>query len=233
MKSTRLPGKPLVEILGKSLVQRTYEQCLKAFDRSQVYVATDHEKIGAHCKALNMQVVMTSEACLTGTDRVAEVATQISADYYINVQGDEPVINPQDIADVAVAIEQYPGLVINGYVPVDDEAMWLSRSVPKVVVREDGRLLYMSRAPIPGNKANDFTKAWRQVCVYAYPKTALEAYVSRTTKTELEAIEDLEILRFLEMGFEVQMVKLSADSIAVDHPEDIEKVVQRLQQTNG
>lgn len=229
MKSTRLPGKPLVDILGKSLVQRTYEQCLKAFDRSQVYVATDHEKIRQHCEALNMQVVMTSDACLTGTDRVAEVTAQIPADYYINVQGDEPVINPQDIKDVAAAIEQYPGSVINGYAPVDDAEMWESRSVPKVVVREDGRLLYMSRAPIPGNKDGDFTKAWRQVCVYAYPKAALDAYVSRTQKTELEAIEDLEILRFLEIGYEVQMVKLSADSIAVDHPEDIEKVVQRLQ----
>jgi 3-deoxy-manno-octulosonate cytidylyltransferase (CMP-KDO synthetase) len=230
MKSTRLPGKPLVDILGKSLVQRTYEQCIKAFDRSQVYVATDHEKIRSHCEALNIQVVMTSENCLTGTDRVAEVATLINADYYINVQGDEPLIDPQDIKDVVAAVNQYPGSIINGYAQINDAATWESRSIPKVVIREDGRLLYMSRAPIPGNKNDDFTKAWRQICVYAYPNVALQAYVSRTQKTDLEAIEDLEILRFLEMGFEVQMVKLSADSIAVDHPEDVEKVVQRLHQ---
>lgn len=233
MKSTRLPGKPLVDIMGKSLVQRTYEQCLKAFDRSLVYVATDHEEIRAHCEYLDIQVLMTSESCLTGTDRVAEVATQIPADYYINVQGDEPVINPQDIKDVAAAIKKYPGSVINGYAPVDDAAMWASRSVPKVVVRGDGRLLYMSRAPIPGNKSGSFSKAWRQVCVYAYPKVALESYVSRGKKTELEAEEDLEILRFLEIGYEVQMVKLSTDSIAVDHPEDVEKVIERLKQADA
>jgi 3-deoxy-manno-octulosonate cytidylyltransferase (CMP-KDO synthetase) len=232
MKSTRLPGKPLVDIMGKSLIQRTYEQCLKAIDRSQVYVATDHYKIKEHCIQHGMQVVMTSEACLTGTDRVAEVAKKIPADYYINVQGDEPVINPIDIKRVVAAIQQYHGSIVNGYAPIDDKIMWESRSVPKVVFREDGRLLYISRAPIPGNKSSDFSKAWRQVCVYAYPKSALEAYVSRTQKTELEAEEDLEILRFLEMGYDVQMVELSTDSIAVDHPEDIDKVVQRLQQAN-
>jgi len=234
MHSTRLPGKPLVDIMGKSLIQRTYEQCIKAVDPSLVFVATDHGKIKAHCESFNMQVVMTSAHCLTGTDRVAEVATQIPADYYINVQGDEPVINPQDIKDVAAAIEQHPGSIINGYAPIDNAAMWDSCSVPKVVVREDGRLLYMSRAPIPGNKSGNFQKAWRQVCVYAYTKSALAAFVSRQEKTELEGEEDLEILRFLEMGYEVQMVKLSADSIAVDHPEDVERVVERLTaESNG
>jgi len=234
MHSTRLPGKPLVDIRGKSLIQRTYEQCIKAVDPSLVFVATDHGKIKAHCESFNMQVVMTSAHCLTGTDRVAEVATQIPADYYINVQGDEPVINPQDIKDVAAAIEQHPGSIINGYAPIDNAAMWDSCSVPKVVVREDGRILYMSRAPIPGNKSGNFQKAWRQVCVYAYTKSALAAFVSRQEKTELEGEEDLEILRFLEMGYEVQMVKLSADSIAVDHPEDVERVVERLTaESNG
>jgi 3-deoxy-manno-octulosonate cytidylyltransferase (CMP-KDO synthetase) len=228
MQSTRLPGKPLVDIMGKSLIQRTYEQCIKAVDPSLVFVATDHEKIKAHCESFNMQVVMTSAECLTGTDRVAEVAVQIPADYYINVQGDEPLINPQDIKDVVAAIGKHPGSIINGYAPVVDAAIWESRSVPKVVVREDGRLLYMSRAPIPGNKSGNFSKAWRQVCVYAYPKSALEAFVSRHEKTELEGEEDLEILRFLEMGHEVQMVRLSPNSIAVDHPEDVERVVEKL-----
>lgn len=228
MKSTRLPGKPLVDILGKSLIQRTYEQCLKAFDASLIYVATDHEKIKSHCENLGMQVVMTSASCLTGTDRVAEVATQIDADHYINVQGDEPIVNPQDIKDVAAAIERYPSSVINGYASVDSARMWENRSIPKVVVREDGRLLYMSRSPIPGDKSGSFSKAWRQICVYAYPKNALEAYVSRTRKTELEQVEDLEMLRFLEMGYEVQMIPLSKDSIAVDMPEDIELVKKKL-----
>jgi 3-deoxy-manno-octulosonate cytidylyltransferase (CMP-KDO synthetase) len=122
-----------------------------------------------------------------------------------------------------------PGAVFNGYTAIDNEEMWLSYSTPKVVLREDERLLYMSRAPIPGSKSGAFVKGWRQVCVYAYPKQALEDYVSRTKKTMLEDVEDLEILRFLEMGYEVKMVPLSKDSIAVDHPEDVEKVIKVLE----
>ena len=228
MKSTRLPGKPLVDILGKSMIQRTYEQCRKAFPAERIFVATDNEEIEQHCLERNIQVIMTSEECLTGTDRVAEVSNIIEADYYINVQGDEPLINPQDILDVEKAIHVAPGSIINGYAPVLDAEMWKSASTPKVVVRQDGRLLYMSRSPIPGNKTGEFEKAWRQICVYAYPKVALDAFVKAGKKTEIEEIEDLEILRFLEMGFEVQMVLLSDESIAVDHPEDVEKVVERL-----
>lgn len=228
MKSTRLPGKPLVDILGKSMIQRTYEQCLKAFPAEKIYVATDSEIIKKHCEERNIQVIMTSENCLTGTDRVAEVSNIIQADYYINVQGDEPVINPRDIIDVEKAIPLYSGAIINGYAPIREEKMWKSASTPKVVVRQDGRLLYMSRSPVPGNKNGQFEKGWRQICIYAYPKAALDAFVLTGRKTEIEEIEDLEILRFLEMGFEVQMVSLSDESIAVDHPEDVEKVCKYL-----
>ena len=97
MQSSRLPGKPLIDINGKTLLQRTYNQCAKAFPKERIYIATDNIQIENHCKAKNMQVVMTSNNCLTGTDRVAEVAEQIEADYYINVQGDEPMISSNDI----------------------------------------------------------------------------------------------------------------------------------------
>lgn len=228
MKSTRLPGKPLVDILGKSLIQRTYEQCIQAIPKERVYVATDDDLIKTHCEERGMQVVMTSSACLTGTDRVAEVAQQLEADYYINVQGDEPLINPQDIIEVERSIEKYGGEVINGFAPIEDEESYRSLSIPKVVCRPDGRLMYMSRSSIPGNKKNDFIKAWKQVCVYAFPKKALMDFASRKVKTELEEMEDLEILRFLEMGYEVRMISLSKDSIAVDNPEDVEKVEKIL-----
>jgi 3-deoxy-manno-octulosonate cytidylyltransferase (CMP-KDO synthetase) len=233
MKSTRLPGKPLVDILGKSLIQRTWEQCCKAFPSEKVYIATDDAEIEKHCNQIGMKVVMTSEHCLTGTDRVADAATQIGADYYINVQGDEPLINPQDIIDTVASIKQYPGAIINGYAEIVDPAMWDSVSVPKVVFRANGRLLYMSRAPIPGNKKKNFVKAWRQICVYAFPKTALVSFRGHEKKTPLEELEDIEILRFLELGYEVQMIKLSAASIAVDNPEDVEKVIKRLNENNS
>jgi len=227
MQSSRLPGKPLIDIAGKTLIQRTYDRCIMAVPKEQIYVATDNVEIFKHCKQSNMQVVMTSENCLTGTDRVAEVAEQIEANYYINVQGDEPLMNPQDILDTIKAAEKYTGEIINGYAPINEED-YKSLTVPKVVIRPDGRLLYMSRSPIPGNKNGSFQKAWRQVCVYAFPKIALQTFIKEGKKTPLEAQEDIEILRFLELGYEVRMIPLSVDSIAVDVPEDVERVKQKL-----
>lgn len=231
LKSTRLPEKPLVDILGQSMIKRTYNQCIKAVASSLVYVATDDKKIYDHCIANEMQVVMTSEDCLTGTDRVAEFANQIDAEYYINVQGDEPLVNPEDILLMVNAIKEFEGEVINGYAPLNSVEDYQSRSVPKLVFREDKRLLFMSRSPIPGNKADRFIEAFRQICIYGFPKRSLELFASRTEKSFFENIEDIEILRFLEMGVEVRMIEMSQDSIAVDHPEDVLKVIKRL--TNG
>lgn len=233
MKSTRLPGKPLIDILGHSLVERTWLQCCKAVPAKYIYVATDHKDIKEHCEQRGMQILMTSEDCLTGTDRVAEAAEQVVADYYINVQGDEPLINPQDILDIIDAIQKYPGEIINGYTEIKDAEMWESVSTPKVVCRRDGRLLYMSRAAIPGNKTGILKKAWRQICVYAFPKESLEVFVNTKQKTQLEEVEDIEILRFLEIGYDVRMIPLSAESVAVDNPEDVEKVIRRLRANNS
>ena len=228
-KSTRFPGKPLTDIKGKSMIQRVYEQSAKAFPADKIYVATEDSRIEDHCKSHGMQCLMTSDDCLTGTDRIAEAAQQINADYYINVQGDEPVFDPEDITKVINSLEQYKGEVINGYCAINEEVQYTSVSVPKVVFRPDGRMLYMSRAAIPGNKSKAFIKSWRQVCIYAFPKKALEDFSSIKHKTPLEDMEDIEILRFLELGYEVRMLELSDTSIPVDHPEDLEKVIKRLE----
>ncbi|OYU85082.1 MAG: 3-deoxy-manno-octulosonate cytidylyltransferase [Flavobacterium sp. BFFFF2] len=230
LASTRLPEKPLVDILGKSLLQRTFEQCLLASPKEYIVVATDDLKISNHCEERGIPVIMTSTDCLTGTDRVAEVAQQIEANYYINVQGDEPVINPDDIRDMIQAAVQYPDCILNGYTAIDSEEDYRSLTIPKVVFKPNGDLLYMSRSPIPGNKKNEFQKSWRQVCIYGFPKSALEAFVSVTEKTPLENEEDIEVLRFLELDFTVKMLPMSNDSIAVDTPEDIHKVIHRLTQ---
>jgi 3-deoxy-manno-octulosonate cytidylyltransferase (CMP-KDO synthetase) len=230
MQSSRLPGKPLIVINGQSMIKRTYNQCAKAFPENRIYIATDNVEIENHCKSENMQVIMTSQNCLTGTDRVAEVAEKIEADYYINVQGDEPLINPKDIIETESAIKKYKGEIINGYANFNDEGLYNSLSIPKMVFRPDGRLLYTSRSPIPGNKMGDFKKSWRQICIYAYPKSALKGFVAHGKKTPLEAMEDIEILRFLELGYEVRMIPLSSDSISVDIPEDVERVRLKLNQ---
>ena len=226
--STRLPGKPLLEIEGKSILQRTWERCLLAAPPEQVYVATDSTEIEAHARQAGMRVVMTSENCLTGTDRIAEFARQIPADIYINVQGDEPLIPPADIRAVMEEAARHPRDVINGYAPIESAEQHASVTIPKVVLRPDGRLLYMSRAPIPGNKEREFRMGWRQICVYAFPRDALLAFAENGAKTPLEEQEDIEILRFLELGFDVRMIPLSTGSVAVDTPEDLARVRQLI-----
>ncbi|CTP89919.1 CMP-2-keto-3-deoxyoctulosonic acid synthetase [Xanthomonas translucens pv. poae] len=226
--SSRLPDKPLLELGGIPMIVRTYRQCAQAAPAEQIVVATDCYLIRATCEQAGIRTLMTSSDCLTGTDRVAEVARQIEVDTYINVQGDDPLFNPDDLRLLIDAAATTPEAVINGYCPVASIEDFRNPSIPKVVVRPDGRLLYMSRASIPITKQGQFRRAWRQVCAYAFPKQALQAFAAVTRKTALEEIEDIEILRFLELGFEVRMVQMSDQSIAVDTPADVLRVEQAL-----
>lgn len=219
--SSRLPGKPLVELLGKSMVERTWRQCIKAVPAAQTYVATDDERIRQHCVERGIQSVITPSTCLTGTDRIAAAAKLIPAKTYINVQGDEPVIDPADIASIVAAAAKHPDEILCGYCEITDEQSFRSPTIPKVITRPDGRLLYMSRGAIPTSKSLGFVRAWRQVCVYAFPADALRAFAAHGRKTAIEEIEDIEILRFLELGYDVRMVEVSSASIAVDTPEDV------------
>jgi 3-deoxy-manno-octulosonate cytidylyltransferase (CMP-KDO synthetase) len=227
-RSSRFPGKPLTPIAGRSMLARTWDRCREAVGAERVWVATDDERIVRHAEDHGMQCVTTSEDCLTGTDRVAEAMSTIDADVYVNVQGDEPLVDPADIRRVALAGVAHPGTVINAMAPVESEDDFRSSSVPKVLAAPDGRLLYMSRGAVPTDKDLGFRRAWRQVCIYAFSPEALAAFVSVPSKTPLEEIEDIEILRFLELGFPVLMVEASATSIAVDHPADVERVEAAL-----
>jgi 3-deoxy-manno-octulosonate cytidylyltransferase (CMP-KDO synthetase) len=227
-ESTRFPGKPLTDILGKTMLLRVYEKCTSVVPATDVYVATDDARILDYCAGQNIQAVLTSKQCLTGTDRVAEFAELVAADVYVNVQGDEPVFNPADIELLLQIVQQDPDKVYGGYCAIDSEEMYLSKSVPKMVMDLNKRLMYMSRQPIPGNKAGEFKFAYRQVCAYAFPAASLKIYKGQTSKTPLEQEEDLELLRFLELGYPVNLIEMSKNSIAVDHPEDLLKVIERL-----
>ena len=226
--SGRFPGKPLANINGLPMIIRTYNQCLKATNKEKIFVATDDLRIKDLCQSKNINVVMTSKKCLTGTDRIADFAKKIKADVYINVQGDEPIFNPLDIKNLIKETKKYPNDIINGYTKIKDEKQFRSGNVPKVVFRKDGRLLYMSRSPIPATKKQKFISAWRQVCAYALPKKALKIFSHNRKKAPLEKIEDIEILRFLELGLEVRMLKMSNMSIPVDVKSDLEKVKKFL-----
>ncbi len=226
--SSRLPGKPLKDIEGVSMIERTYNKCIEALPAKDVYIATDDLMIKKHCEDFDAKVLMTSYSCLTGTDRIAEASKYIECDLIINVQGDEPIINPADIIKVINESKKYPDEIINGMAIIDNEKEFLSPTIPKVVTREDGKLFYMSRGAIPTTKKLSFETAWKQICIYAFPKPLLKMFAERKTKTPLEKLEDIEILRFLEMGYDIRMIELSGSSFAIDTPEDLEKVRKHL-----
>ena len=224
LTSSRLPRKPLAEICGKSMLEHTYARAVEAVCAEKVFIATDSDEILQVCEKFGAQVVMTSVDCLTGTDRIAEFAQKVSADVYINLQGDEPLMEPGDIKAVIKAGLAAPTSIINGWAWIETEAEFRSRTIPKVIVRQDGQMMYMSRAPSPGTKDNSFQFSRKQICVYSFPRKALADFTKNGRKTPHEELEDIEILRFAEMGWEVQMIELSGTSIAVDTPEDLERV---------
>ena len=206
------------------MLRRVWEKCAQVIKPDNIIVATDDERIRSHCLGNDIQVEMTSSSCLTGTDRLYEVALKRKSDIYINVQGDEPLVSPNDIKAVIDASQNEPEITFNAMCQINEEADFRNPNIPKVVTQKDGRLLYMSRAPIPTNKKLEFEKAMKQVCIYAYPRDVLIAFGSLKEKTPLESIEDLEILRLLELGYEVKMIEVSGSSVAVDTPQDLEKV---------
>lgn len=228
--STRFPGKALAELGGSTVIERTVARCYEVVDREQVVVATDDDRIREHCEAAGIRVAMTSDACRTGTDRVAEVADSISADWYVNVQGDEPFLEPSALQAVIDACATAEADVINAYAPIADEESFRSPTVPKVVTRPDGRLLYISRAGIPTTKELTFERAVRQIGLYAFRPEALRRYAA-SERGALEELEDVEILRFLELGMEVAMIEVSNPGIAIDIPDDLERAKAFLERT--
>jgi len=224
-QSTRFPGKPLADLGGSPLIEHVWRRCCEAVDVADVVIATDDDRIGAVASEFGAIVEMTSSACLTGTDRVAEVAARRDADWYINVQGDEPFVEPAAIKTVIRAAGEADAeiVAINTMCVIREEAEFRSATVPKPVTDLHGRLLYMSRAAIPTDKGLGFRSAFRQVGLYAFRSSALDLYQPGAQKSPLEGVEDIEILRLLEAGLRVQMVEVPASGIAVDTPDDLER----------
>lgn len=228
-KSSRFPGKPLVDLAGKPMIARVAEKCMQAISRDAVFVATDDDRIREACEQHQINVIMTADNHPTGTDRIAEAASKIDADFMINVQGDEPLIQPEDIQRVIDEKRKYPADIINAYCPLsaDENPAW--NTIPKVVFNEAGDLVYMSRSVIPGLKEGGATPTYhKQVCIYGFTREQLQRYASFGRKSVLESFEDIEILRFLELGINVRMVEVSASSIAVDTPEDVDRVIAAM-----
>lgn len=223
-KSSRFPGKPLVDICGKPMIQHVWERSCQAVDSNHVYIATDDVRIKKVAESFGAQVVMTPEYCLTGTDRIAEANKILNRDFIVNVQGDEPLINPLDIQSVVDEYLRNPGNIVNAFCKIPEEEDSFSLTLPKVVFSASKQLLYMSRAAIPLTKSGINNIAYKQICIYAFSKEHLEFFLSQGQKTALEEQEDIEILRFLENDYKVQMIEVEAGSIAVDTPEDLDRI---------
>ena len=228
--SSRYPGKPLVELLGEPMILWVARLAAEAVTAENVYVATEDERIASVVRNAGFNAVMTSDQALTGTDRLAEAAESIDADIFINVQGDEPLVDPGDIVRIAREKENNPTAVVNGYCWLSGEENPANVNIPKVISTEAGHLVYMSRSPLPAYK--DVAKKppgyKKQVCIYAFTREELRWFADFGRKSELESCEDIEILRFLEAGKRILMVETNPGSLAVDVPEDVAPVERAL-----
>lgn len=239
--SSRFPGKPLADILGKTMIQRVYEQTCQANLIDHVIVATDDERIVAAVEAFGGNVCMTSADHETGTDRLAEVAAQLSSDLIVNVQGDEPLIDPRMI-DQAVAPLCDDAQLDMGtlMVPIQSLEEYLNPNVVKVVTDVRGDALYFSRSPMPCYRDHhdaltqvfDQLQAFKHVGLYVYRRQFLLDY-PRLDVTPLESAEKLEQLRALEHGYRIRVVETELQSQGVDTPEDLERVCEVLSMQKG
>lgn len=230
-KSTRFEGKPLTLIKGIPMIKRTYEQAKKSELLDELVVATEDTKIVTYCESEGIPVIMTSDNCLTGTDRLAEVSKKMDFDLYVNIQGDEPVIDPNAISQIVDIYHQYGDeyMVYNLYKIIDDMDEVNSHTIIKVIVNEHDEVMYMSRLPVPYSNSGLIQEFKQQIPVYGFTKDALSIF-SNHKKTINEQYEDVELLRFVDLGYKIRMSETTVDSIAVDVPDDVKKVEMFLEQ---
>ena len=229
--SSRYEGKPLIKINKVPLVIRVARKCSKAIGKENVFVATDYHRISSIVKEYGFKYIMTSKKNLTGTDRVAEASLKVKANIIINVQGDEPLINPKDIMKVIREKKKNFNNVLCEYTKQRKDEKAIRRTIPKVVINEKKELIYISRNPVPVTKIkkkDSKVNYLKQVCIYGFNKSELKKFKSFKRKSVLEKIEDIEILRFFEMGIKIKMVKVSNSAVAVDEPSDKVKVEKIL-----
>ena len=158
LNSGRLGRKPLADICGKAMILHTYERALEATSQENIFIATDSDEIMEVCNQGGANCVMTSKKCLTGTDRIAEFSGKIQAKVYVNLQGDEPMMDSANISKMIEAGVQEPDLIINGWASIQTNKEYISRTIPKVMIKEKGDLMYMNGSPVPGNKLNKFVE---------------------------------------------------------------------------
>ncbi len=232
--SSRFPGKPLIEILGKSMLRRVYEQAKKSESLSEVIIATDDARIKEHAESFGAKVIITDENHPSGTDRCFEVLQKTSGnyDYVINIQGDEPFIDPCQI-DLLAAVCDGQTELSTLMIKCNSHDVLFDKGEVKITLNSNKEALYFSRMVIPYIKGVT-EKEWhkhfnyyRHVGMYAYRADVLDK-ITKLKPSALEIAESLEQLRWLENGFKIKCVETNFDSHCIDTPEDIEKVIKLM-----
>ena len=225
LNSKRLKEKLLRKVNGKEIFLHTFEKCCLATARKNIYIASDSFKIIDLCKKKKINVVKTSSKNLTGSDRINEFSKKILAHNYINVQGDEPIIDPKNIKKVIKFTKIDNTKVYNCYteIPYLDAK---KISIPKVILNNKNELIYISRSLIPFNNSNTKIKYYKQICIYSFPRNILKLFNNK--KTIIEKNEDIEILRLVEKGVTVKMINVKTNSFAIDTIQDLKKLKKLL-----
>lgn len=222
MASTRFPGKPLCDLLGKPMIQWVYERAREAGIADRIVVATPDEEIADRCRGFGAEAILTRPDHASGTDRLAEVAGRSPAEVYVNVQGDEPLIDPSSIAACANPLLDRGDIEVGSVYSECPPEEFDNPAVVKVVTDREGFALYFSRFPIPYPR-NPRADVKKHVGIYAYRRNALIGFAS-LTPGPLERAESLEQLRFLENGGRIFMARGAGSALAVDTPEQAEQV---------
>lgn len=224
--STRFPGKPLALILGKPMIQMVYERAKRARFLERVIVATDDERIMAACAGLGIPARLTSPSIGSGTERVAEVARELGASLIVNIQGDEPVLDPGMLDSLVEALQDESINMASLMTRIKDPSAFYDRNKVKVVVDKKGFALYFSRAPIPYRPLEGF---FQHIGIYGF-KAEFLFRLCGLPASGLEKAESLEQLRALENGYRIKMIETAHSTLSVDAPQDIIAVEKILRE---
>lgn len=228
--SSRFPGKPLADICGKPMIWWVYNQVKKVSEITEVYVATDDQRIYDVCKEYNFNVFMTSTSHKTSTERAFEIANKVQSDLYIVINGDEPLIDPNVISQIipqSIPDTMYVG---NLMTKIKTASETVDFTNIKVVTDENSNAIFFSRSPIPYPKASLDYDYYKHVGVLIYDYNALK-FFSETGRSKNEAIEDINELRFLDYGIRIKMTEVNSHSLSVDTPKDLEYVRKEISET--
>src|SRR6266566_6116817 len=234
--STRLPGKPLVDLAGKPMIQRVFEQAKKAKTAGRVIVATDDERIIKVVEGFGGEARMTRPDHRTGTERIAEVAAHTDGEIFVNVQGDEPLLDPVAVDTAVNALREEPAAAIATVaVLIRTPGDIMDPNVVKTVLDFEDNALYFSRAPLPwvrDSAAKTHARHLKHLGLYVFQRDALLEYPT-LPQGELERIEQLEQLRWLENGWKMRVAEVEHDAVSVDVPEDVARVEKLIDSTGG